>query len=58
VSGWELFTWICVLILGGGSIAVFLAFLFTLGDMKKELGSGKSEPDVTSSDSLSDRNGH
>ena len=30
MSGWEIFTWICTLILGLGSIIVFIFFLTDL----------------------------
>ena len=30
MSGWEIFTWLCTLILGLGSIVVFILFLFDL----------------------------
>jgi hypothetical protein len=33
MSGWELFTWVNVGILGIGSVAVFIAFLVSLPDL-------------------------
>jgi hypothetical protein len=43
MSGWELFTWISAFVLAFGSIAVFLAFLFDLREMRRRLKSGDDE---------------
>jgi hypothetical protein len=33
MSGWEVFTWVNVAILGVGSVAVFVAFVISLPDL-------------------------
>ena len=33
MSGWEIFTWLCTIILGLGSIIVFILFLIDLPDL-------------------------
>jgi len=35
MSGWELFTWVNVAILGVGSVVVFVAFVFDLPDLMR-----------------------
>ena len=37
MSGWEMFTWITVLILGLGSIAVFILFVKDIRQILKKL---------------------
>ncbi len=39
MNGWEIFTWICVVILGLGSIIVFIFFLKDISQILK--GAGK-----------------
>lgn len=36
MSGWEMFTWITVLILGVGAVLVFMVFLMGLPDLLKQ----------------------
>jgi hypothetical protein len=36
MSGWELFTWITVAILGGGSIIVFILFVKDISQILKK----------------------
>ena len=41
MSGWEIFTWITVLILGLGSITVFILFVKDIRQILKKFQRGK-----------------
>ncbi len=42
MSGWEIFTWISVIILGFGSIIVFILFLKDVPELLKKSEKGPS----------------
>jgi hypothetical protein len=38
MNGWDLFTWIMIVVLAGGSTAVFLLFLAELRSVLRDIG--------------------
>lgn len=47
MSGWELFTWINVIILGGGSLIVFILFLYDLPKLLNQANQSEKNENET-----------